>query len=240
MRLLLNQLHQGRRYLQRLLLPLLLVFLVSVLVAAPANATNVYQMPNLSAGEPTWVIDQSEVISRLNEGKLSKTLEGLAAETGNEVRMVTIRRLDYGETIDTFTSALFEKWFPTAEAQANQTLLVIDTLTNNSAIAIGENVLSIMPDEIAESVSSETVQVPLRKENKYNQAFLDASDRLVAVLSGEPDPGPPVVETNIQVAGTFTSAEDTDTQSATKWVVVLLVLATVIPMATYFFYQGFS
>ncbi|NET03561.1 MAG: YgcG family protein [Merismopedia sp. SIO2A8] len=240
MRRLINQLHQGRRYLHSLLLPLLLVFLVSGLVAAPANATNVYQMPNLSAGEPTWVIDQSEVISRINEGKLSKTLEALAAETGNEVRMVTIRRLDYGETISTFTTALFEKWFPTAQAQANQTLLVIDTLTNNSAIATGETVKSIMPDEIAESVSSETVQVPLRDNNKYNQAFLDASDRLVAVLSGETDPGPPVVEDNIQVAGTFTSAEDTDTGSATKWVVILLVLATVIPMATYFLYQGFS
>ncbi|NEO33445.1 MAG: YgcG family protein [Symploca sp. SIO3C6] len=240
MRRLINQLHQGRRHLHSLLLPLLLVFLVSGLVAAPANATNVYQMPNLSAGEPTWVIDQSEVISRINEGKLSKTLEALAAETGNEVRMVTIRRLDYGETISTFTTALFEKWFPTAQAQANQTLLVIDTLTNNSAIATGETVKSIMPDEIAESVSSETVQVPLRDNNKYNQAFLDASDRLVAVLSGETDPGPPVVEDNIQVAGTFTSAEDTDTGSATKWVVILLVLATVIPMATYFLYQGFS
>ncbi|NEP02523.1 MAG: YgcG family protein [Symploca sp. SIO2E9] len=240
MRRLINQLHKGGRYLQRLVLRLLLVFLVSGLVAAPANATNVYQMPNLSTGEPTWVIDESEVISRLNEGKLSKTLETLAAETGNEVRMVTIRRLDYGETIDTFTKALFEKWFPTAQAQANQTLLVIDTLTNNSAIATGEAVKSIMPDEIAESVSSETVQVPLRDDNKYNQAFLDASDRLVAVLSGETDPGPPVVENNIQVAGTFTSAEDTDTESATKWVVILLVLATVIPMATYFLYQGFS
>lgn len=240
MKQLLNQLTKGRNYLQRLVLPLLSVLLVSWLVAAPAHAFGVYEMPNISAGEPTWVFDKSEVMSRLNEGKLSKTLEKLAKETGQEVRMVTIRRLDYGETVETFTDALFKKWYPTAAEQANQTLLVINTLTNNSVIRTGEEVKSIMPDEIAQSVASETVQVPLRDGNKYNQAFLDASARLVAVLSGQPDPGPPAVEDTVQVAGTFTSAEDTDTNNATIWVVVILVIATVVPMATYFFYQGFS
>jgi uncharacterized protein len=48
------------------------------------------------------------------------------------------------------------------------------------------------------------------------------------------------VEENVQVAGTFTKAEETDTKNSTIWVVVILVIATVVPMATYFFYQGFS
>ncbi len=240
MKQLLNQLYNTRNYLQRLILQLLLIILASGLVATPANAIGVYQMPNVSAGEPTWVIDKAEVLSRLNEGKLSKTLEDLAKKTGNEVRMVTIHRLDYGETPETFTKALFEKWFPTAQAQANQTLLVIDTLTNGTAIQTGETVKSIMPDAIAQSVASETLVVPLRDGNKYNQGLLDASDRLVAVLSGQPDPGPPVVAENVQVEGTFKSAEETDTKNSTIWVVAILIIATVVPMATYFFYQGFS
>jgi len=240
MKQLLNQLYNSRNYLQRLILQLLVIILASGLVATPANAIGVYQMPNVNAGEPTWVIDKAEVLSRLNEGKLSKTLEDLAKKTGNEVRMVTIHRLDYGETPETFTKALFEKWFPTAQAQANQTLLVIDTLTNGTAIQTGEAVKSIMPDAIAQSVASETVVVPLRDGNKYNQGLLDASDRLIAVLSGQPDPGPPVVAENVQVEGTFKSAEETDTKNSTIWVVAILIIATVVPMATYFFYQGFS
>lgn len=240
MRKLLNQLYDGRKYLQRLILPLLLIVLASGFVAAPAKAIGVYQMPKVSAGEPTWVIDKAEVLSLLNEGKLSQTLEDLAKKTGKEVRMVTIHRLDYGETADSFTNALFEKWFPTPEEQANQTLLVIDTVTNGTAIRTGEAVKSIMPDNIAKSVASETVVVPLRNGNKYNQALLDASDRVVAVLSGKPDPGPPVVEEKVQVAGTFKSAEETDTKNSTIWVVVILIIATVVPMATYFFYQSFS
>jgi uncharacterized protein len=240
MKQLLNQLYNSRNYLQRLILQLLLIILASGLVATPANAIGVYQMPKVNPGEPTWVIDKAEVLSRLNEGKLSKTLEDLAKKTGNEVRMVTIHRLDYGETPETFTKALFEKWFPTAQAQANQTLLVIDTLTNGTAIQTGETVKSIMPDLIAQSVASETVVVPLRDGNKYNQGLLDASDRLVAVLSGQADPGPPVVAENVQVEGTFKSAEETDTKNSTIWVVAILIIATVVPMATYFFYQGFS
>lgn len=240
MRQLLHRLYSGRKYLQRLILPLLLIVLASGLVAAPANATGVYQMPNIRAGEPTWVIDKAEVLSRLNEGRLSNTLDDLTRKTGKEVRMVTIHRLDYGETIESFTKALFDKWFPTPEAKAKQALLVIDTLTNTTAIQTGDAVKSLMSDDIAESVAAETVAVPLRNGNKYNQALLDASDRLVAVLSGQPDPGPPVVQETEQVAGTFKSAEETDTKNSTIWVVVILVIATVVPMATYFFYQSFS
>jgi uncharacterized protein len=82
--------------------------------------------------------------------------------------------------------------------------------------------------------------VPIRDGNKYNQAFLDANARIVAVLSGQPDPGPPDLTQNVQVASTFKSAEETDTKNSTIWVVVILVVATVVPMATYFFYQSFS
>lgn len=240
MRTLLNHLYDGRKYLQHLLLLLVSILLASGILAAPANAIGVYQMPNVRAGEPTWVIDKAEVLSRLNEGKLNGTLDNLAKKTGKEVRMVTVHRLDYGETPESFTNALFEKWFPTPKAQANQILLVIDTLTNGTAIRTGEPIKSIMPDDITHSVASETVMVPLRDGNKYNQALLDASDRLVAVLSGEPDPGPPVVQENIQVEGTFTKAEETDTKNSTIWVVAILIIATVVPMATYFFYQSFS
>ncbi|MEL7244160.1 MAG: YgcG family protein, partial [Cyanobacteria bacterium J06573_2] len=74
------------------------------------------------------------------------------------------------------------------------------------------------------------------KGNKYNQAFLDAQERLTTVLSGQPDPGPPEVTDEVQVEGTFTKAEETDQGNATIWVVGLLIAATVIPMATYYIY----
>ena len=150
--------------------------------------------------------------------------------------MVAIRRLDYGETINSLADEVFDTWYPDAEAQANQTLLVIDTLTNTTAIRTGDEAAKLIEPETIDSIIKETVGYNLRNGNKYNQALLDSSDRLVAVLSGESDPGPAAFEEEIQVEGTFTKAEDTDAGFAWTWVIVLLVLATVIPMVTYFWY----
>ncbi|HEY9861872.1 MAG TPA: TPM domain-containing protein [Candidatus Obscuribacterales bacterium] len=222
--------------LQRLVLSLVLMTLAVQLVALPASATGIYEMP--SSPPEKLLLDQADVVSRLNEGKITKELEDLSKQTGNEVRLVIIRRLDYDENPVGFTNKLFEKWFPTAEAQANQTLLVLDKVTNQSAIRTGDQVKTIMSDAIAESVAQETLLVPLVQGDNYNQAFLDTSDRLVAVLSGRPDPGPPQVVDNVRTEGTFATAEQTEQErgSAMVWVIGLLVAATVIPMATYYFY----
>ena len=208
--------------------------------AMPAEATGVYSMPIVNAGDANWLIDEANVLSRLSRNKLNSELENLSATTGKEVRFVTIHRLDYGETIGSFTEALFTKWFPTPEAQANQVLIALDNVTNTIAIRTGEAVKAILPDATAESVAQETMMVPLRDGDKYNQAFLDASDRLLTIFSGQPDPGAPVVENKIDTEGTFAKAEETDDRSAAVVVAVLLLLATVIPMATYYLYQAFQ
>ncbi|MEL6164540.1 MAG: TPM domain-containing protein [Cyanobacteria bacterium J06628_3] len=224
-----------KKYIVKLVVSLAVTIFISSVFAIPAAlATGVYNMPNLTSD--TWIVDEADLISRFNEGRISSAFDELAKNTGNEVRIVTVRRLDYGETPESFTKDLFEKWFPSEEAQANQTLLMIDSVTNGTAIITGDKVKSVMPDDIAESVASETVLVPLRKGNKYNQAFLDAQERLTTVLSGQPDPGPPEVTDEVQVEGTFTKAEETDQGNATIWVVGLLIAATVIPMATYYIY----
>ncbi|MEM1392556.1 MAG: TPM domain-containing protein [Cyanobacteria bacterium P01_D01_bin.116] len=223
-----------KKYIAKLIVSLAVTIFISSVFAIPALATGVYNMPNLTSD--TWIVDEADLISRFNEGKIANAFDELAKQTGNEVRIVTIRRLDYGETPENFTKDLFEKWFPSQEAQANQTLLMIDSVTNGTAIVTGDKVKSIMSNDIAESVASETILVPLRKGNKYNQAFLDAQERLVTVLSGQPDPGPPEVTEEVQVEGTFTKAEETDQGNATIWVVGLLIAATVIPMATYYIY----
>lgn len=230
-----NQVFNWKQYLQRYILPLVLMLLTTLLIAPPAHATSVNQIQQLSSGDRTWVVDQAEVLSRINESKLSSDLEKLAQATGNEVRFVTIRRLDYGETPESFAKALFEKWFPTGEAQANQTLLLIDKVSNKTAIVTGSNVKSLMSDKIADSVANETLVAPLREGEKYNQAFLDASDRLVAVLSGKPDPGPPQVAA-VPLEGSFKKADEAEKGNATVWVVGLLLAATIIPMATYYLY----
>lgn len=209
-----------------------------VLPVAPAWATGAVDLPLVPAGSSTWIVDEAQSLSRINESQLAGELQPLAQKTGLEVRFVTLRRLDYGETIDSFVDQLFKRWYPDAEAQANQVLIALDTITNTIGIRVGEVAAEQLTPAIATSVIDETMQVPLRQGNKYNQAILDASDRLVVVLSGEPDPGPPIVIDTTRVEGTFASAEETEETrgNSTVVVIVLLVLATVIPMATYYWY----
>lgn len=223
---------------QRIVQPIWMVMMpllmATQLFVAPAHATGVYEMPAFAPDR--WILDKAEIISRSNEGMISNTLKQLAADTGYEVRYVTIHRLDYEETAQSFAEQLFQTWFPTPEAQANQVLLVMDNVTNNTGIKTGSAVQSVLSEPIAQSVAQETVLVPLKQGNKYNQAFLDATARLSAVLSGEADPGPPAVNETIQVEGTFATPEETKASNATFWVIGFLIVATIVPMATYYWY----
>jgi len=221
-----------------LILPLLSLILAWGMGITPAEATGVYDLPSLTTGSPTYLLDQAKAISLANEGTLNNDLKNLSEQTGKEVRFVVIRRLNFDETIDGFADKLFQAWYPTPEEQTNQVLLVLDTLTNSTAIRSGESVQALLNEDIAKSITSETIAIPLRDGSKYNQALLGADKRLVAVLSGQSDPGPPT-EQKINLDSTFTSAEETDDQSATFWVIVFLVFATLIPMVTYFWYVGF-
>jgi uncharacterized protein len=207
-------------------------------LAAPANATSVSEIPRPTLEEPLRVVDEGEVLSRLTEASLSKASDNLAKQTGFETHFVTIHRLDYGETPESFAQKLLQRWFPEEETQAKQALLVLDTVTNGGSLQMGDAIKASLANDIAQSIVNENLAVPLR-QGRYNQGFQDAGDRLVAVLSGKPDPGPPeIVEAPVNVESTFASAEETDTHrsSALLWVVGLLVAATVIPMATYYFY----
>jgi len=222
-----------------LVLPLVIVFGLAV---SPAGAVAVFQVPTVAAGDSTWVVDEANIISRINENKISSRMGELSATTGNEVRIVTIHHFDYGETIQTFTDKLFERWYPTPEEQSSQTLLVLDEVTKTVGIRVGDQSAALLDADVATSVAQETVLYPLLEGDKYNQAFLAASDRLGAVLSGKEDPGPPAFDDSFDSESTFASAEATaeNRGSTTILLVVLLVLATVIPMATYFWYAGFG
>ncbi|PZO18538.1 MAG: beta-propeller domain-containing protein, methanol dehydrogenase [Leptolyngbya foveolarum] len=224
-------------WLRQLLCLIAIAIFSTHLVAAPVLATSMYTMPT-SVDSSTWVLDEASQISRINEGQIASELKVLAQDTGNEIRFVTVHRLDYEVTAQSFADELLARWFPTPEARANETVIVLDDVTNTIGISVGDETANVLTDDIAESVVGETMKVPLLQSNQYNQSFVDASDRLVAVLSGAPDPGPPVYDNSVETERTYATAEETAASrgSSTTWVIVLLVAATVIPMATYYWY----
>ncbi len=206
----------------------------------PVAATALYEIPTISQGVPTWSIDKAGVLSVATKAKINSTMEKLAADTGKEIRFVTIHRFDYGDNAQTFATKIFQKWFPTEEAQKNQMLILLDDLTNTTGVSTGAGVKEVMSDAIAVSITTETMLVPLRTGNKYNQSFSDAVDRVVAVITGQPDPGPPVIKETAVAGSTYLTAEETNANrfSFTTIVIVLLIAATVLPMLTWWWYQN--
>ena len=233
-----QEIFSWRQYIQRLMAMAGMLLLASGLVALPANATGVYQMP-LTPPANSRVVDEGEILSRLNEGQISKKFKTLAEETGYQTWLVTIHRLDYGLSIEDFTNQLFEKWFPTPEVQANQTLIAIDNVTNNAGIRTGESVKSLLTDDIAESVVNETIQVPLIQGDKYNSGpFL-----MPAIAWGWSYPVSRIQALLILIILLTWNAlikllKKLTLVNSSVVVIVLLIVATVIPMVTYYWYQS--
>ncbi len=203
---------------------------------APAQATSVYAIPQVTPGDATWIVDQAEVLSRLTQNELQEKLADLAEQTGIELRLVTFRRLDYGDTIQTFVDKLFAAWFANSDRQADEVVFALDVQTNYGSLHFGDTAATLIDEETIASILDETLVAPLRDGNRYNQALLDITDRLGAILKGEPDPGPPQIAANFQVERTFASPEETKSSNATTIVIVLLIIATIVPMLTYFAY----
>jgi uncharacterized protein len=212
-----------------LLLPVLFVFQLSL---QPAQATSLFDLPPVPDVDQTLVLDAANVLSRINKSQLKNQLLDLQKNMGSEVHLVSVQRVESGGSTQGFADALFERWFPTPESQANKIVVMVDTVTNTGGIHVGSASAELLVPQIATSVARETLVVPAR-ESRYNQAMFDVIERLSAVLSNQPDPGPPIVETVVRER-TFATPEETKQSNGTRTVIILLVVATVVPMATYF------
>ena len=81
------------------------------------------------------------------------------------------------------------------------------------------------------------MSAPLRGGDRYRQATLDGINRLATVLSGGEDPGPPEEIVRTTLPTNIPTQEETESSNATTWIVVLLVLGTIIPMATWWVFS---
>ena len=77
------------------------------------------------------VLDEADVFSRASRSELSGRLEDLAADRV-DARVVTLRRLDYGLTLDRFGEDLIEAWSP--KASEPLLLLLIETQNKRAAV----------------------------------------------------------------------------------------------------------
>ena len=209
------------------------VALLVLVVAVPAAMA--IAPAELGAGRPTErVIDDADVFSRASRSELESRLEALT-EDRVDAHVITVRRLDYGYSLDAFGDQLVENW--SSSGQEPLLLLLLETQNKRAAIVTEDSLQAQLPPALLKSTARTTMSIPLREGDRYRQASLDGINRLAVVLGGGEDPGPPEEIVRTTLPTNIPTQAETEESNATTWVIVLLVLGTIIPMATWWVFS---
>ena len=217
----------------RRLLASLLSFGVCLLLWTPASLAVAPEALGATLPE-TLVIDEADVLSRASRGELESKLRSFEDQRV-DARLITLRRLDYGISLNSFGEELLETW---SSPSGNPLLLMlIETQNKRSAVVADQKLEEQLPSSLLTSTARTTMSQPLRDGDRYRQASLDGISRLEVVLSGGADPGPPVEVERTTLPTNIPTAEETKESNAFTWVIVLLVVGTIVPMATWWVFS---
>ena len=159
---------------------------LSLLLVVPvANAVAPMDFPPSAPDES--VTDSAEVLSRSSRSELGARLEQLRAEKV-DARLVTLRRLDYGLSLNQFGEQLLERW----SSETNDfplVLFLIEAQNKQASVVADPLLLDRISKDLLSSTGRTTMSQPLREGDRYRQASLDGITRLEVVLNGGADPG---------------------------------------------------
>ena len=209
------------------------VALIALTVAVPA-AWAISPSELGSARPEERVLDEADVFSRASRSELGARLEALKSERV-DARILTVRRLDYGFSLNSFGEQVLDNW--SAGDREPLLLLLLETQNKRAAIVADEALQSQLPPSLLSSTARTTMSIPLRDGDRYRQASLDGISRLATVLSGGEDPGPPEEIVRTTLPTNIPTQAETEESNATTWIIVLLVLGTIIPMATWWVFS---
>ena len=183
----------------------------------------------------TAVVDSADLLSRTASTDLEKRLQALA-DDHVEARLITLRRLDYGLSLEALGQQLVDRW-SSSDPNSALLLLLIESQNNSAAVVASNDLLEQLPQTLLASTAMGTMGLPLREGARYRQAGLDALDRLGVVLQGGEDPGPPQLIERMPIETNVPTKEETASSNALMWVVVLLVVGTLVPMITWWVFS---
>ncbi|WP_371820526.1 photosystem II repair protein Psb32 [Synechococcus sp. NB0720_010] len=207
--------------------------LTSLIAPSAALATGLADFPVQRPS--SHVLDSADVLSRAASGDVNQRLEQFS-ELGVDARLVTLRRLDYGVSLETLGEELLQQWQDEA-SRDGLLLLLIEAQNNSAAVVASPALLEQLPSTLLSSTAISTMGLPLREGSRYRQASLDALSRLEVVLNGGEDPGPPQLVERMPVETNIPTKEETESSNAFLWVVVLLVVGTLVPMITWWVFS---
>jgi uncharacterized protein len=209
------------------------LLLAALALPAAAWATGAADFPPQPPA--SHVLDQADLLSRAADTELDRRLQEFGGDHV-DARLLTLRRLDYGLSLDALGEQLVERW-SAGEPDRSLLLLLIESQNNSAAVVASSDLEGQLPSELLSSTAISTMGLPLREGARYRQASVDALDRLAVVLNGGEDPGPPQLVERMPIETNIPTREETQSSNAFLWVVVLLVVGTLVPMITWWVFS---
>jgi uncharacterized protein len=213
-----------------------LAAVLCLLLGAPAAMAVSAQDFPLSLPEEV-VLDAAEVLSRASRNEISSRLKELD-QFHVDARLVTLRRLDYGLSLPAFGEELLQRWDQDSRLSDRPLLIFLEeTQSKQATVVAAPSLLEQLPESLLRSTGRTTMSQPLRDGDRFRQATLDGVARIEVVLNGGEDPGPPVQIERSSIPTNVPTVEETQSSNAFTWVVVLLVVGTIVPMATWWIFS---
>ena len=208
-----------------------------LLLAVPAAVAVSAQDFPLSLPDEV-VLDSADVLSRASRNEISTRLQELD-QFHVDARLVTLRRLDYGLSLSGFGDELLDRWGQESNLTDRPLLIFLEeTQSKQATVVAAKELLEQLPESLLRSTGRTTMSQPLRDGDRFRQATLDGVSRVEIVLNGGEDPGPPVQLERASIPTNIPTAEETEDSNAFTWVVVLLVVGTIVPMATWWIFSS--
>ena len=183
------------------------------------------------------VLDSADVLSRAGKNEIETRLNQLESSKV-DARVITLRKLDYGLSLTGFGEELVERWSNKDNRSERPLILFLEETQNKqAAVVVSAELSDQLPDALLRSTARTTMSQPMRDGERFRQASMDGIERIAVVLNGGEDPGPPIQIERTTLPTNVPTVEETSESNAFTWVIVLLVVGTIVPMATWWVFS---
>lgn len=158
-------------------------FSIALFLLAPALVFG-YTSP----GEPSgFVNDFAGILKPETVLFLDQRLEQFSKNTGNEISVVTISKLE-DETIETYAEKLFQAWGIGKEKEDSGLLLLVSLEDRAMRIEVGYGLEPVVTD-IASGRIVREILTPAFQAGDYDTGVTQALDAIIGLIGGEEIPG---------------------------------------------------
>ncbi len=202
----------------------------AVLLASSVAGPSLAYVP--SSPPAKLFFDDAGVVRKGDEALFTTAVDNIQKNQGYTVRFVMAKSLPYNQTPDEYAKELFSDW----KLGPKDALFVASPKLARAGAFVGDSIAERLTKSIAESICNETYALKSGDE-LYGSALLDVSNRLIPVLSGREDPGPPDL-TSKEVMQTYKTKTETSAERQ-KYIIVVgavLVIAFVAPLVQTYWY----